>query len=72
MDKEEFLEDYTDRVIYYRVPQTGFDFSGIWVLSTMFTKWRKERKTRKQGQKDLDESEKIIVPPERKIDTITI
>lgn len=72
MDKEEFLENYTDRAIYDWVPQTGPDFSGIWVLSTLFTKWRKDRKTRKQAQKDLDESELIILPLERKIDTISI
>ena len=71
MDKE-YIEDFNDRVINYRFPSsTGYDFSGFWILSTMFSKWRKERKAKKQKQKNLD-SETVIIIPERKVDTVSI
>ena len=69
MSEEEFIED---RIIYYRVPRTGYEFNGIWVLSALFTKWRKDRKAKKHGESEVEESEQLIVPPEKRLETISI
>lgn len=72
MDKEEYMDYYVDKVVNSRVTPSGLDFGGLFVLSSKFSKWRKDRKAKKQSQKDYDEGEELITLTERKVDTITI
>jgi len=72
MSEEDFIADNIDRILYYRIPATGNSFEGLWVLSALFTKWRKDRKVKKQEQCELEESEELILPPEKKLETISI
>lgn len=72
MSENEFIEDNIDRILYYRAPTTGNSFEGLWVLSALFTKWRKARKAKKQEQREVEENEQLIVPPEKKLETISI
>ena len=72
MSEKEYIEDNIDRILYYRTPTTGNSFEGLWVLSALFTKWRKDRKAKKQEQREVEESEELIFKPEKKLETISI
>jgi hypothetical protein len=76
MSEKDYIEDNYNRTIYYRIPTMSCCSEGLWVLSALFTKWRKNRKAKKQGQveapKEALETEQPIESPERKLETITI
>jgi len=76
MSEKDYIEDNIDRILYYRTPTTSNSFEGLWVLSALFTKWRKNHKAKKQGQekapKEALETEQPIESLERKLETITI
>ena len=72
MSENDFIEDNIDRILYYQSPTTGNSFEGLWVLSALFTKWHKERKAKKQKHKEVKESEQLIQPSEKKLETISI
>ncbi|MHA1670377.1 MAG: hypothetical protein ACTSV5_07330 [Promethearchaeota archaeon] len=72
MSEEKFIEDDIDRILYHSIPITSNNFKGLWVLSVLFTKWHKGRKSKKQEHKELKESKKLILRPERELKTITI
>ncbi len=72
MSEKEFIEDDIDRILYYKFPTTTNAFEGLWVLSALFTKWRKDRKARKQELREVEESEQVIVPSEKKLETVSI
>jgi len=72
MSENDFIEDNIDRILYYQSPTTGNSFEGLWVLSALFTKWRKDRKAKKKELREVEESEQLIVRPERKSETISI
>ena len=72
MSEKEYIEDNIDRILYYRTPTIGNSFEGLWVLSALFTKWLKNRKVKKQEQSEVKVSEQLIVPPEKKLQTISI
>ena len=71
MNEEEFIEDDIDRITYYNIPTSGNIFEGLWVLSALFIKLSRDHKKKKR-EKKIDESEQLMVPPEKKLETISI
>jgi len=72
MSEEEFIEDNIDGIMYNSIPITANSFKGLWLLNTLFTRQHKERKTKKQEQGEVEKSEQLVMPPEKKLEIITI
>ena len=70
MSEKEFIEDDIDRIMDHRIPITTNSFKGLWALSALFSRKKPERM--EKLKKKVDESEKLMVPPEKTLETISI
>jgi hypothetical protein len=68
MSEKEFIENDTDRMLYYRIP-SGIAFEGMGLLGAIFTQWIKRRQARKQEKSKVEQE---IATIENKVETIKV